>query len=75
MCGCLRLLFVSNRVYVCVVFVFQQNISHANISGLDLVYYRDGFTYHTDRDTPDRMTAGSLQVLLLLFEYFLLLFL
>jgi hypothetical protein len=36
--------------------------SHANVSGLDLVFYRDGFTYHTDRDTPAVMVPGSLQV-------------
>jgi hypothetical protein len=45
--------------------------SHANISGLDLVYYRNGYTYHTDRDTPDRMEPGSLQVFIFLSLSFL----
>eukprot|EP00698_Gefionella_okellyi_P026041 TRINITY_DN9804_c0_g3_i1.p1 TRINITY_DN9804_c0_g3~~TRINITY_DN9804_c0_g3_i1.p1 ORF type:complete len:859 (+),score=186.25 TRINITY_DN9804_c0_g3_i1:59-2635(+) len=31
------------------------------IGGLDLVYYRDGYTYHTDRDVASVLPPGSLQ--------------
>jgi hypothetical protein len=35
---------------------------YGNMPGLDIAFLLDGAAYHTDRDTPDRIRTGTLQV-------------
>ncbi len=39
---------------------------YGTLPGLDIAFLLDGAAYHTDRDTPARIRAGTLQVRLLL---------
>ena len=34
---------------------------YGNIPGLDIAFVKNGFVYHTDADTPDRIPDGSIQ--------------
>ena len=34
---------------------------HGNIPGLDIAFIENGYVYHTDQDTPDRIPDGSIQ--------------